>query len=103
MLTTTVYVMGVPENADVCPSVLVIDRSAGTISVVVSVALLLLVFGSLPLLTVAVLVRMPVALEAIVPLTVYVIVLPAPMLTVSLMFPEPDGVLPLTTPVVLLV
>jgi len=59
------------------------------------------VFGSLPLLTVAVLVRMPVALEAIVPLTVYVIVLPAPMFTVLLMFPEPD-VLPLTVPVVLL-
>ena len=101
MLTTIVYVMGVPENADVCPSVLVTERSAGRISVVVSVALLLLVFGSLPLLTVAVLVRIPVALEAIVPLTVYVIVLPAPMFTVSLMFPDPD-VLPLTVPVVLL-
>jgi len=42
LLTTIVYVIGVPENADVCPSVLVIDRSAGRISVVVSVALLLL-------------------------------------------------------------
>ena len=73
------------------PSVLVIARSAIGVSVSVSLAL------ALPLLitepgtaSVAVLVMLPIALDAIVAGTVYVIEPPFGIVTVSLIGPEPE-------------
>jgi hypothetical protein len=70
LLTTIVYVIGVPGTAVVAPSVLVICRSACGVSVSVSVAELFPGVGSVTLdVTVAVLLSEPVAAELIVPVT----------------------------------
>ena len=72
--------------------------------VVVAVAVLLVVSVSKVFagaVTVAVLLRVPLAEGGTTPVTVYVIVLPAGMVTVSLMLPPPDDVLPVAPPVAL--
>jgi hypothetical protein len=92
---TIVYVIGCPVTAVVCPSVLVTERSVPSVSVSVSVAELLARFGSVTPLggnTVAVLLRLPVADELTVPVTVYVTVPPGGRFAVSLMWPDPLAV-----------
>src|SRR5882672_6784800 len=71
-VATIVYVTGVPGTATVCPSVFVIERSAWAV-VSVSVAELLARFGSATpagVVTVAVLLRFPVATGETVPVRV---------------------------------
>jgi hypothetical protein len=73
LVTVMVYVTDVPGAAVVCPSVLVTARSACGVRVSVSVALLLLDEGSTTppgAVTVAVLLRVPVAPAATVAVTV---------------------------------
>src|SRR5262245_57593090 len=73
LVTTIVYVVGVPGISVAVPSVLVIDRSPSGVSVSVSVALLLPGTGSMipdGTVTVAVFDSVPVAPGAIVPVTV---------------------------------
>src|ERR1051325_2022560 len=89
--------MGVPGIAVAEPSVLVICRSACGVSVSVSVLLLSVRSGSVTepgAVTVAVFDNEPVADALMVPVAVYVIVLPVGMLTVSLMLPLPLAVKP---------
>src|SRR4249919_959034 len=83
------------------PSVLVIDRSAVAANVLVSVALLLAGFVSVTPaggVNVAVFTRLPVAPALMLATTVYVMVLPDGMLTVSLMLPAPTAVNPEALP-----
>src|SRR5258705_161556 len=87
-------------------SVLLTDTSADAVSVSVSVALLFPGVGSVTppgSVTVAVLVRFPIADALIVAFTVYVTLLPDGMLTVSLMLPEPAAVFPVAPPAATLV
>src|SRR5271167_2109970 len=80
LLTTMVYVVVPPGITEVTPSVLLIARSACGVNVSVSVALLLLRFGSVTpagAAILAVLVIVPVALPATVALTVKVTLPPA--------------------------
>src|SRR6266436_4617242 len=84
--------MGVPGTALDWPSVFVIERSACGVRVSVSVAELLLGFGSVVppgAATVAVLLRLPVAEALIVPVSAYVTLPPTGRCTVSLMVPVP--------------
>src|SRR5437773_177024 len=84
--------MGCPGTAVAWPSVFVIERSAPGIKVSVSVAELLVGFGSVTpsgAATVAVLTRVPVADVLTVPVRVYVTVPPTGRFTVSLMLPDP--------------
>ena len=90
-----------PGITPVTPSSLVTDRSADTLIGSVSVAELLPVTGSpIPeaFVAVAVLVNKPVALDFTNPLSVYVTVLPAGMLSVSDMLVVPVAVLPAAPP-----
>src|SRR6185436_4081300 len=99
--TIIVYVSGVPGMAVDWPSVLVICRSACGVSVSVSVALLLPGVGSVTpagAVTVAVLLKVPVAAGSIVADTTYVMELPGGIVTESLMFPLPLAVKPLAPP-----
>src|SRR4029078_12482646 len=92
LATTMTYVVDPPCAMATTPSVLVIDKSAVAVNVSVSVALLLPGLVSMTPAggaTVAVLTRLPVALALMLATTVYVMVLPDGMLTVSLMFPAP--------------
>src|SRR5438309_2239748 len=99
--------MGLPGTALVCPSSLVIWRSAWGVRLSVSVALLLIVLVSVTpfaAVTVAVLDREPVAEDSTVAWTTYVMLLPAGRSTLlSLMFPEPMAVKPVALPVALAV
>ena len=95
-----------PGTSLAAPSVLVIDRSACGVSVSVSVALLFPGVGSVTpagSVTVAVLDRFPVAEALMVADTVYVILLPVGMLTVSLMLSGPAAVFPVAPPAATLV
>src|SRR4029078_13460023 len=97
-----VYVTLLPGTADVTPSVFVIWSSACGVIVSVSVAVLFARLESVVppgAVTVAVLLRVPVADGATVPLTMCVIVLPAGIVTVSAMFPAPEAVNPVAPPV----
>ena len=79
------------------PSVTVILRSALKTTVSESVALLLAEFGSLTpkgAVTLAVLERVPVAVEATFPVALYVTKLPAGIVRVSWMLPVPVAVNP---------
>jgi len=93
-VATIVYDTAVPGTSLVAPSVLVIDRSAVGTNVSVSVAVLLAGVGSvIPARTVAVAVfaRVPVAVEAIVAVTVNVAVPTGNRSTVVEMLPDPDA------------
>jgi hypothetical protein len=92
---TIVYAMERPGTAVVCPSVFVIERSAWAVSVSVSVAELLAGFGSVTPtegITVAVLVRLPVADALMVPVSLYTTLPPTGTFTASLMLPDPATV-----------
>src|SRR6266542_1348217 len=92
LLTTMVYVVEVPDVTLATPSLLVIAGSATPVIVSVSVALLLAGFGSVTpagAAMVAVLAMEPVALPAIVALTVNVAVPPLARFTLAEMLPLP--------------
>ena len=91
---TTVYVTDVPGTSVVEPSVLVMTRSAVGVNVSLSVAVLLPGTGSVipaPTDAVAVLVRVPVAPAATVPVMTNVAVPPTGRSTATLMLPLPDA------------
>ena len=84
------------------PSVFVIPRSACGVGLSESVAELLVRLGSTMVLgavTVAVLTRVPARFGLTEPLTVYVMVLPTGMFTVSEILPLPLAVKPVAPPV----
>jgi len=86
-----------PGITPVTPSSLVTDRSADTVTLSVSVAVLLPVLLSM-LDDMDAVFESPVALDFTNPLSVYVTELPAVMSSVSDMLPVPAAVLPDTVP-----
>jgi len=70
LLTTIVYVSGVPGTAVVLPSVLVTATSFWGVNVSVSLPLLLAGLVSLAAVAVALLVRLPVAAGSMIPVSV---------------------------------
>ena len=94
LVTSMVYVVAAPGTAEICPSVLVIDRSPTGSTWVMSVAALFAVFGSVApagTSTCAVLVIVP-AVAVTVAVTVNVTEAPTGRSTSSLMLPLPVAV-----------
>src|SRR6266513_4860714 len=100
-VTMIMYVSFVPGTAAVLPSVTVTFRSALTVMLSVSVAVLFPGFGSLnPAggVTLAVLEMVPVALGFTFPFLLYMILLPGGITTVSLILPAPLALKPKAPP-----